>query len=93
MAYDASFNQTFFSRLTNWSRGNQSQRDEGKRLQDVWNSLSVSGDADFIDVGGITTTEATALITMLMDFDDFNENSAVSTGDRVAVTAPFLDQP
>jgi hypothetical protein len=91
MAYDASFNNTFFGRLTNWSVGNQDQRDEGARLQDIWNSLSVISDPDFTDVDGVTTAEATSLITMLQDFDDFNENRAVSTGDRVAVTAPFLD--
>ena len=93
MAYDASFNNTFFGRWTNWAVGNQDQRDEGAKLQDIWNSLSVSGDTDFTEVNGVTTAEATALITMLQDFDDFNENAAVSTGDRVAVTAPFLDQP
>jgi hypothetical protein len=42
----------------------------------------VSGDPDFAETDGITTAEATALVTMLGDFDDFTENQAVSAGSR-----------
>jgi hypothetical protein len=92
MAYDASYNSTFFARLINWAKVYQGVRDEGQRLQDSWNSLSVSGDPEFVETGGITTTEATALVTMLDNTRKFTENEAVSTGDRVATLAPFLSE-
>lgn len=92
MAFDAGYNQVFFKRLTNWSKQTNDLRREGQDLVDTWNSLAVSGDPDFTDVGGVTTAEATALVTMLGDFKDWVENVAPTQGDRVAVLAPFLGE-
>ena len=90
MAWNASNNNTFYARLKEWAKMYQSIRDEGQRLQDIWSSEAVSGDPAFVDVDGITTTEATDLVTMLEDTRKFTENETVLDGDRVAVLSPFL---
>ncbi len=92
MAFDAGYNQVFFKRLENWAKQMNDSRREGDDLNDIWTSLNVSGDADFTDVGGITTAEATALVTMLGDYKDWVENVAPTQGDRVAVLTPFLSE-
>jgi len=92
MAFDAGYNQVFFKRLKNWAVQANDLRREGQDLEDVWNSLSVSGDPDFTDVGGVTTAEATALVTMLGAYKDWVENQVPAQGDRVAVLAPFLSE-
>ena len=90
MAYDASVNNVFFRRLHLFADHVQGLRDEAARLNDLWVAEGISSDADFTDVGGITTAEATSLVVLLGDFDKFMTNQAVAQADRVASITPFL---
>ncbi len=90
MAWNDSKNTTFFARMEALARSVQDAREEAARLVDLWNKESVSGDGSFVDVGGITTTEATAMVTFCQDYELFLDNGAISQGDRVATLAKFL---
>lgn len=90
MAWNASNNNVFFQRLKNWAKQYQDIRDEGQRLDDLWNGEGISGDPAFVDNDGITTAEATALITMLGDVEGFTTNQVVSQGDRIPTLTPFI---
>lgn len=90
MAYNASTNNVFFRRLHLFADHLQGLRDEAQRLNDLWVAEGISADADFTDVDGVTTAEATSLVVLLGDFDKFMTNKVVSTADRVASATPFL---
>lgn len=90
MAWNPSANNTFYSRLRTLARAYQDLRNSSQEIEDLWFGEGVSGHADFADVGGITTAEATAMITLSQDFRNFFENGAVSQGDRIPSITPFL---
>ena len=90
MAWNPSNNNVFFARLKNLAKVYQDFRDEGQRLGDIWTGEGVSGAADFVDVGGITTAEATALVTMITDVENFTTNVVPTQGDRIPTLTPFL---
>lgn len=90
MAWNASNNNVFFERLRNWARQYQDIRDEGQRLEDLWTGEAVSSDPAFVDTGIATATEATSLVTMIGNVEDFTTNQSVSQGDRVPTLTPFL---
>jgi hypothetical protein len=90
MAWNASNQATFVARLKSVARSLQDLRDEGARLEDIWNSESVSGSGDFVETDGISTTEQTDLITLLGAYADFFNNVAVPTADRKVNITPFI---
>ena len=92
MAYDASANQVFFARLAGLSRAMRDTMDEAKRLDDLWTAEAISSDPAFVAVNGVTTAEATDMITVARAYDDFFRNVAVPTADRIANLTPFLSQ-
>ena len=92
MAYNPATNTEFFKRLGSLSRTLQGVRDECQRLEDLWNAEAIGSlpQADFIAVEGVTTGEATNMITTCQEIRAFFENGGVTTGDRVPRLTPFL---
>lgn len=83
-------NGKLFQRLQYLAERMQVLRTECLVLELIWSAESVSSDPSFVSVDGITTGEATALITYCQAVRAFHENEAVATANREVNLAPFL---
>ncbi len=88
--WTATKNDHFFQRLQYLAERMQTLRTECDALELIWSAESVSSDPSFVSVDGITTGEATGLITYCQAVRAFHENEAVATANREANLAPFL---
>ncbi len=90
MAWNPSKNQLLFARLISFGRAIQGIREEAARLDELWNSESVSVDPDFVDARNVSKADATSMITMAQDIAKFMDNEAVPTGDRVSIISRVI---
>jgi len=88
--WTASKNDHFFQRLQYVAERMQVLRNECVSLQEWWFAEGVASDPAFVDVDGITTVEAMAMITYCQAIGAFHNNEVVATSDRKVILAPFL---